>query len=223
MIRKLFASRFALIIAAVVIAGLAVAVPTTVFAATTPGGLLAVFAGEKPSSDPDKHDGLKPNQPSDLTDMPAKPTPTPTPEPPKEPEVVPTTEPKPVETPKPKVSEEPKPTPTEEPKPKPTPDPAYQYEDPEVARAAFDAYRAGSGLPALATYNGNDCWKAGYTSTKSPVGSPAPSAVIIAEAGGLVLTTSDEGRITVGKVKGYYDEAGRWRIDLAVYDCAATA
>lgn len=221
MIKKLLASKAGLIVAAAIVAGVAIAVPTTVFAATTPGGLLAAFTGEVPSATPEKLDGLKPDGAGEIADAPAKPTPTPTPDPSKDPEEKPEAEPKPSEAPKPKPTTEPKPKPTEEPKPKPTPDPTYQVEDPAVARAAFDAHRSGSGLPAFAAYNGNDCSKIGYASTKSPVGSPAPSAVIIAEAEWLVLTAAGEGRLTTAKVNGWYDDYGRWRIDLAVYDCAA--
>ncbi|GHF16939.1 hypothetical protein GCM10011600_17110 [Pseudolysinimonas yzui] len=225
MIRKLLASRGALIIAAALVAGVAIAVPTTVFAATTPGGLLAAFTGGVPSETPEKLEGVKSDGADELAEAPAKPTPTPTPtpEPSKDADVAPGAEPKPkpVEEPKPAPSEEPKPTPSEEPKPKPTPDPAYQYEDPAVARAAFDAHRSGSALPAFAAYNGNDCTKVGYAATKSLVGSAAPSAVIIAESGWLVLSAAGEGRITTAKVNGWYDDSGRWRIDLAVYDCAA--
>jgi outer membrane biosynthesis protein TonB len=220
-IRKLLASKSALIVAVALAVGLAIAVPTTVFAATTPGGLLAALTGQVPSATPEKLDGVKSGGVGELADAPAKPTPTPTPT--EEPKPKPTEEPKPkaTEEPKPKPSEEPKPKPTEEPKPKPTADPAYQVEDPAVARAAFDAHRSGSGLPAFATYNGNDCTKVGYTATKSPVGSAAPSAVIIAEAEWLVLSAAGEGRITTAKVNGWYDDSGRWRVDLAVYDCAA--
>jgi outer membrane biosynthesis protein TonB len=220
-IRKLLASKSALIVAAALAVGLAIAVPTTVFAATTPGGLLAALTGQVPSATAEKLDGVKSGGVGELADAPAKPTPTPTPT--EEPKPKPTEEPKPkaTEEPKPKPSEEPKPKPTEEPKPKPTADPAYQVEDPAVARAAFDAHRSGSGLPAFATYNGNDCTKVGYTATKSPVGSAAPSAVIIAEAEWLVLSAAGEGRITTAKVNGWYDDSGRWRVDLAVYDCAA--
>jgi outer membrane biosynthesis protein TonB len=223
MIRKLLASKGALIVAAALAVGLAIAVPTTVFAATTPGGLLAAFTGEVPSAAPEKLEGVKSDGPGEIVDKPAKPTPTPTPT--EEVKPTPTEEPKPqpVEEPKPKPIEEPapKPVPTEEPKPKPTPDPAYQFEDPAVARAAFDAHRSGSALPAFATYNGNDCTKIGYAATKSPVGSPAPSAMIIAEAEWLVLSAAGEGRITTAKVNGWYDDSGRWKVDLAVYDCAA--
>jgi outer membrane biosynthesis protein TonB len=219
MIRKLLASKGPLIIAAAVAVGIAIAVPTTVFAATTPGGLLAAFTGEAPSETPEKIDGVKSDGTDKLADEPAKPTPTPTPT--EEVKPTPTEEPKPKPVEEPKPTAEPKPKPTEEPKPKPTADPAYQYEDPAVARAAFDAHRSGSGLPAFATYNGNDCVKIGYSATKSPVGSPAPSAMIIAESGWLVLTAAGEGRLTTAKVNGWYDDSGRWRIDLAVYDCAA--
>jgi outer membrane biosynthesis protein TonB len=219
MIRKLLASKGALIIAAALVAGIAIAVPTTVFAATTPGGLLAALTGGTSSAAPEKLEGIKTDGPNEIVDAPVKPTPTPTdevtPTPTEEPK------PKPVEEPKPKPTEEPKPKPTEEPKPKPTPDPTYQVEDPAVARAAFDVHRSGSGLPAFAAYNGNDCVKVGYAATKSPVGSAAPSAVIIAESGWLVLSAAGEGRITTAKVNGWYDDSGRWKVDLAVYDCAA--
>lgn len=223
MIRKLLASKRALIIAAALSVGVAIAVPTTVFAATTPGGLLAAFSGGAPSATPEKLDEVKSDGTGELAEAPAKPTPapTPTPEASKDAEVAPEEEPKPKPAEEPKPTEESKPTPTEEPKPKPTPDPAYQVEDPAVARAAFDTHRSGSGLPAFATYNGNDCTKVGYVATKSPVGSPAPSAVIIAEAEWLVLSAAGEGRITTAKVNGWYDDSGRWRVDLAVYDCAA--
>jgi outer membrane biosynthesis protein TonB len=221
MIRRLFASKGALIVAAALVAAVAIAVPTTVFAATTPGGLLSVFTGEVPSAAPEKLEGVKSGGTGELADAPAKPTPTPTPT--EEVKPAPTEEPKPkpVEEPKPAPVEVPKTTPTEEPKPKPTADPAYQVEDPAVARAAFDAHRSGSALPAFATYNGNDCIKVGYAATKSPVGSPAPSAMFIAEAEWLVLSAAAEGRITTAKVNGWYDDSGRWRVDLAVYDCAA--
>jgi outer membrane biosynthesis protein TonB len=219
MIRRLVASKGSLIIAAAIVAGLAIAVPTAVFAATTPGGLLAAFTGEVPSATPEKLDGVTSDKTDDVADAPAKPTPSPTPT--EEVKPTPTAEPKPKPSEEPKPTAEPKPKPTEEPKPKPTPDPTYQVEDPAVARAAFDAHRAGSALPAFATYNGNDCTKVGYTYTKSPVGSPAPSAVIIAESGWLVLTAAGEGRITTAKVNGWYDDSGRWKVDLAVYDCAA--
>ncbi|WP_309708368.1 hypothetical protein [Pseudolysinimonas sp.] len=215
MIRKLLASKGALIIAAALFAAVAIAVPTTVFAATTPGGLLAAFTGGVPSATPEKLDGIKSDGAGEIAEAPAKPTPTPTPEPSKDADVSPDTEPEP------KPIEAPKPTPTEEPKPKPTPDPAYQVEDPAVARAAFDAHRSVSGLPAFATYSGNDCTKVGYGAAKSLVGSAAPSAVILAEAEWLVLSAAGEGRITTAKVNGWYDESGRWRVDLAVYDCAA--
>jgi outer membrane biosynthesis protein TonB len=217
MIRKLLASKKALIVAAVLAVGVAIAVPTTVFAATTQGGLLAAFTGVVPSAAPEERDEVKAGGTVDIADVPVKPTPSPTPEPTKEPEAPPA-------EPKAEPSQEPKTTPTEEPKstpaPKPTPDPAYQFEDPAVARAAFDAHRSGSGLPAFATYNGNDCTKVGYASTKAPAGT-APSSVIIAESGGLVLTAAAEGRLTTAKVNGWYDDSGRWRVDLAVYDCAA--
>lgn len=231
MIRKLLASKGALIVTAVLVAGLAFAVPTTVYAATAPGGLFAAFTGAVPSAAPEKLDGVKSDGAGEIAETPTKPTPTPTPEPSKDAGVPPETapKPKPIEEPKPKPieeakptpTEESKPTPTEEPKPKPTPDPAYQVEDPALARAAFDAHRSGSGLPAFATYNGNDCVKVGYAATKSPVGSPAPSAMIIAESEWLVLSAAGEGRVTTAKVNGWYDESGRWRVDLAVYDCAA--
>jgi outer membrane biosynthesis protein TonB len=218
-IRRLLASKRALIIAVALAAGVAIAVPTTVYAATTPGGLLAVFTGEVPSAASEKLEGVTSDKAGDIADTPAKPTPTP--EPSKDADETP--KPKPTEEPKPKPTAEPKPkpTPTDEPKPKPEPDPEYQFEDPAAARAAFDAHRSGSGLPAFDTYNGNDCTKVGYAATKSPVGSPAPSAMIIAEAEWLVLSTAGEGRITTAKVNGWYDDSGRWRIDLAVYDCAA--
>jgi outer membrane biosynthesis protein TonB len=219
MISRLLASKRALIIAAALFVGVAIAVPTTVFAATAPGGLLAALTGEVPSATPEKLDGVKSDGTDDPVDAPAKPTPSPTPT--EEVKPTPTAEPKPKPVEEPKPTAEPKPKPTEEPKPKPTADPAYQYEDPAVARAAFDAHRSGSGLPAFATYNGNDCVKIGYAATKSPVGSPAPSAMIIAEAEWLVLSAAGEGRITTAKVNGWYDDSGRWRIDLAVYDCAA--
>jgi outer membrane biosynthesis protein TonB len=218
MIRRLVASKGSLIIAAAIVAGLAIAVPTAVFAATTPGGLLAAFTGEVPSATPEKLDGVTSDKADDLADAP-KPTPTPTPT--DEVKPTPTAEPKPKPSEEPKPTAEPKPKPTEEPKPKPTADPAYQVEDPAVARAAFDAHRSGSALPAFATYNGNDCTKVGYAATKSPVGSPAPSAMIIAEAEWLVLSAAGEGRITTAKVNGWYDDSGRWKVDLAVYDCAA--
>jgi outer membrane biosynthesis protein TonB len=225
MIRRLLASKGSLVIGAAIVAAVAIAVPTTVFAATTPGGLLAVLTGEVPPATPEKLEGIKLDGAGEITDAPVKPTPTPTPTPTEEVKPTPTEEPKPqpVEEPKPKPIEEPapKPVPTEEPKPKPTPDPAYQFEDPAVARAAFDAHRSGSALPAFATYNGNDCTKIGYAATKSPVGSPAPSAMIIAEAEWLVLSAAGEGRITTAKVNGWYDDSGRWKVDLAVYDCAA--
>ena len=219
MIRKLLASKSALIVAAALAAALAIAVPTTVFAATTPGGLLAALTGEVPSAAPEKLEGIKTDGPNEIVDAPVKPTPTPT----EEVKPTPTEEPKPkpVEEPKPKPSEEPKPKPTPTEKPKPTPDPAYQVEDPAVARAAFDAHRSGSALPAFAAYNGNDCTKVGYAYAKSPVGSAAPSAVIIAESGWLVLSAAAEGRITTAKVNGWYDDSGRWKVDLSVYDCAA--
>lgn len=219
MIGKLLASKGTLVIAVALVAGVAIAVPTTVFAATTPGGLLAVFSGVVPSAAPEELDGVKSDGAGEVAEAPAKPTPEPT----EVPKPKPTEEPKPesVEVPKPKPIEEPKPKPTEETKPKPTPDPAYQVEDPTVARAAFDAHRSGSGLPAFATYNGNDCTKVGYAAAKSLVGSAAPSAVILAEAEWLVLSAAEEGRITTAKVNGWYDESGRWRVDLAVYDCAA--
>jgi outer membrane biosynthesis protein TonB len=219
MIRKLLASKSALIVAAALAAALAVAVPTTVFAATTPGGLLAAFTGEVPSAAPEKLDGVKSDKTDDVADAPAKPTPSPTPA--EEVKPTPTAEPKPKPSEEPKPTAEPKPKPTEEPKPKPTPDPTYQVEDPAVARAAFDAHRSGSALPAFAAYNGNDCTKVGYAYAKSPVGSAAPSAVIIAESGWLVLSAATEGRITTAKVNGWYDDSGRWKVDLAVYDCAA--
>ena len=201
MIRKLLGSKGTLIVAVALVAGVAIAVPTTVFAATTPGGLLAAFTGEAPPKAPEELDGVKSDGVGEIAEPPVKPTPAPTP------------------TPKP--TEEAKPKPVEEPKPKPSPDPAYQVEDPAVARAAFDAHRSVSGLPALATYNGNDCTKVGYAAAKSLVGSAAPSAVILAESEWLVLSVADEGRITTAKVNGWYDESGRWRVDLAVYDCAA--
>jgi outer membrane biosynthesis protein TonB len=219
MIKKLLASKGSLIIAAAIVAAVAIAVPTTVFAATTPGGLLAAFTGEVPSAAPEKLDGVTSDKADDLADAPAKPTPSPTPT--EEVKPTPTEEPKPKPVEEPKPTAAPKPKPTEEPKPKPSPDPAYQVEDPAVARAAFDAHRSGSGLPAFATYNGNDCVKVGYAATKSPVGSPAPSAMIIAESGWLVLSAAAEGRITTAKVNGWYDDSGRWKVDLAVYDCAA--
>jgi outer membrane biosynthesis protein TonB len=219
MIRKLLASKKALIIAAALAVGVAIAVPTTVFAATNPGGLLVAFTGDVPSVTPEERDEVKSGGAVDIADVPVKPTPTPTPEPTKAAEVPPA-EPKaePSEAPKTTPTEEPKSTP--EPKPTPTPDPAYQFEDPAAARAAFDAHRSGSGLPAFATYNGNDCTKVGYAATKAPAGT-APSTVILAEAGWLVLSTAVEGRITTAKVNGWYDDSGRWRVDLAVYDCAA--
>lgn len=223
MIRKLLGSKSALILAAALAVGVAIAVPTTVFAATTPGGLLAAFTGGAPSAAPEKRDEVKADETDDIADKPAKPTPTPTPTPAPTEEVKPApTEvptPKPVDEPEPTA--EPKPKPTDEPKPKPTPDLAYQVEDPAVARAAFDAHRSGSGLPAFAAYNGNDCVKVGYAATKSPVGSPAPSAMIIAEAEWLVLSAAGEGRLSTAKVNGWYDDSGRWRVDLSVYDCAA--
>lgn len=223
MIRRLVASKGALIIAAALVAALAIAVPTTVFAATTPGGLLAAFTGGVPSATPETLEGVKSDGTGELAEKPAKPTPTPTPTEEAKPTPAEEPKPKPVEEPKPKPIEEPapKPVPTEEPKPKPTPDPAYQFEDPAVARAAFDAHRSVSALPGFAIYNGNDCTKVGYAATKSPVGSAPPSAMIIAEYEWLVLSAAAEGRITTAKVNGWYDESGRWRVDLAVYDCAA--
>lgn len=219
MIGKLLGSKGSLIVAVALVAGVAITVPTAVFAATTPGGLLAALTGEVSSPSPEDLDEVKSDGAGETAETPAKPKPTP------KPTEEPKTEPKPdpVEEPKPKPIEEPKPKPTEEskPKPKPEPDPAYQVEDPAVARAAFDAHRSGSALPAFAAYNGNDCTKVGYAAAKSPVGSAAPSAVIIAESEWLVLSAAEEGRITTAKVNGWYDESGRWRVDLAVYDCAA--
>lgn len=223
-IKRLFASKRALIIAAAISVGVvAIAVPTTVFAATTPGGLIGAITGATPSTGPEKIDPVASDGLSEITDKPVKTTPTPTPEPTKTTQPTEEPKPKPVEEPKPKPTEEPKPKPkpTETPKPKPTPDASYQVEDPAVARAAFDAHRSGSALPAFAAYNGNDCVKIGYAAAKSPVGSAAPSAVIISESGWLVLSAAAEGRLTTAKVNGWYDESGRWHVDLKVYDCAA--